>query len=292
MRGSRHRAARAAAMMLGAVLIAAPEIVASDDMALPPMPAPAGGVAGAGVADAPDAGTAGPAGATAQGAGRDAQPAAAAIRADAAQFGSRLLRALAEGAGAAEVPPGDTTPVFAAEGCPRALLRRLLAGAVDEADVLSALAIEREVLGLCRERQEIVAGLFETEALLRELRASAAPPAVVAQSAVPEAPESAPPAPSLLLSTLATKETATDPEPEGPQVSRYAWFSIIGSAGALRAGITDGADMWFVRAGDRLPDGGTVAAIAGRPPAVRVTGPQREDGEIPLPWRSRPGGGP
>ena len=291
MRGSHHRAARAAAMMLGAVLIAAPEAVASEGGALPPLSG-AEAATRAEKADAPDAATAGPAGAAAQGAGRDAPPAEAATRADAARSGSRLLRALAEGAGAENVPSVDMAPVFAAEGCPRALLRRLLAGAVDEADVLSALAIEREALGLCRERQEIVAGLFETEALLRELRAPAVPPAAVARPPAPEVAESAPPAPSALLSALAATETATDAEAEGPKAASYAWFSIIGSAGALRAGITDGADVWFVRAGDRLPDGGTVAAIAGRPPAVRVTGPEDEDGEIPLPWRSRPGGGP
>jgi len=91
---------------------------------------------------------------------------------------SRLLRALAEtpkapaspGGGSAGSAPVYGTSVYAAEGCPRALLRRLLAGAADDAGALTALGIEREVLTLCRERQEIVAGLFETEARLRELR--------------------------------------------------------------------------------------------------------------------------
>ncbi|MDE0408169.1 MAG: hypothetical protein OXN81_09940 [Alphaproteobacteria bacterium] len=207
--------------------------------------------------------------------------------------GSRLLRALVEGVEAGGISSVDAAPVLAAEGCPRALLRRLLAGAVDEADVLSALAIEREALGLCRERQEIVAALFETEALLRELRAPAAvaATAAVVQPPDPQIPESAPPAPSPLLSTLAVAETATDAEPEGARTPRYAWFSIIGSAGALRAGITDGDGVWFVREGDALPDGGTVAAIAGRPPGVRVRGSEGEAGETPLPWRARPGGG-
>ena len=92
-----------------------------------------------------------------------------------AEPASRLLRALAERpdeaavsarSGASEAERPGTLRVYAAEGCPRALLRRLLAGVADEANALTALGIEREVLTLCRERQEIVTGLFETEARL------------------------------------------------------------------------------------------------------------------------------
>ena len=98
-----------------------------------------------------------------------------AAKADVPAGGSRLLRALAELPEALVPEPGHvarpgTPRVYAAEGCPRALLRRLLAGAAGEADALSALGIEREILTLCRERQEILAGLFETEARLSELR--------------------------------------------------------------------------------------------------------------------------
>ena len=250
--------------------------------------------------------------------------------------GSRLLRALAEAAkapasldgGAAGGVPGDvahpgTLRVFAAEGCPRALLRRVLAGAAGEADALSALGIEREILTLCRERQEIVAGLFETEARLTELREAVRTPeteaAASAASAVPaprveaagEAPAIETAASSPLRAALGgaaeqAKEADTRAgdtragEPQGNSLlraparvsPRYAWFSIIGTAGALRAGVTDGAGVWFVREGDPLPGGATIASIAGRPPGVRVTS-AGENGEATLlPFLARPGGGP
>ena len=77
------------------------------------------------------------------------------------------------------------------------------------------------------------------------------------------------------------------------QVSpRYAWFSIIGTAGALRAGVTDGTGVWFVREGDPLPGGARIAAIAGRPPGVRVTGAGESGEATLLPFRARPGGSP
>ena len=245
--------------------------------------------------------------------------------------GSRLLRALAElpipgGVSGESARPG-TQRGFVAEGCPRALLRRLLAGAAGEADALSALGIEREILTLCRERQEIVAGLFETEARLSELREAGRGPEpetpATAASAVPApraeaagaAPAVARAAASPLRVALGAAEKANEAgiraaKPQGQslvqaparvspaqvspaQVSpRYAWFSIIGTAGALRAGISDGTGVWFVREGDALPGGATVAAIAGRPPAVRVTGAGESGEATLLPFRARPGAGP
>ena len=259
--------------------------------------------------------------------------------------GSRLLRALAEapnapaslndgaegGASGKAARPGSA-PVFAAEGCPRALLRRLLAGAADDAGVLTALGIEREILTLCRERQEVVAGLFETEARLRELRTPPPPnpaaTAVQTPNPLPDARESAASRPAsvsplrLALSGPARQGNETDPgaedpgpedaraedarardgRPEEAQPPRYAWFSIIGTAGALRAGITDGSGVWFVREGDPLPGGATVAAIVGRPPAVRIRKGGETGEEASLPYsgtsvygtsvRARPGGGP
>ena len=179
------------------------------------------------------------------------------------------------------------------------MLRRLLAGAASEADALSALGIEREVLTLCRERQEIVTALFETEARLRALRApveapapapsapsAAAAPAAAHAPDLRKAPSIEPAAPLPLRAALAgAAGTPADAEPE----PRYGWFSIIGSAGALRAGVTDGSGVWFVREGDPLPGGARIAAIAGRPPGVRVSG--LSDRETPLPYRARPGGG-
>ena len=186
---------------------------------------------------------------------------------------------------------------MAAESCPRSLLRRLLAGAAGEADALSALGIEREILTLCRERQEILAGLFEAEAALRELRA---PPPVLEATTGSATPDPAPPAgiatlpqptaPSPLRAAIdAMAEKPGDAE---PAPAPYGWFSIVGSAGALRAGITDGSDVWFVREGDRLPGGASIAAIAARPPGVRMAAGDGNGDATLLPYREEPGGVP
>ena len=217
---------------------------------------------------------------------------------------SRLLRALAQrpeqGAAPREDGAAGAAPLYAAEGCPRALLRRLLAGAASEADALTALGIEREVLTLCRERQEIVTGLFEAETRLRELRApaeapvEAAPAAAAPRKRAPALRESAAPRPaqpSPLRAALAGAALAGAAEAATEAAPRYGWFSIIGTAGALRAGVTDGTGVWFVHEGDALPGGGTVAAISGRPPAVRMAGADGAAREL-LPYRARPGGGP
>ena len=315
--------------------------------------------AGDEIANAAD-GTAGPEGAAANAAaGMPAgkgppQNRAREMAPDTPPGGSRLLRVLGqlqgdpaaapEASGAAPLAgPGVSgtgvsgtrvsgTSVFAAEGCPRALLRRLLAGAAGEADALAALGIEREILALCRERQEILAGLFEAEAALRELRtppdvpaAAVPPPAQTgAVSVVPASTRQVAPAPSPLRAALTAAGTADeadtgtedtrvgDTRAGEPQPPRYAWFSIVGTAGALRAGITDGADVWFVREGDPLPGGARIAAIAARPPGVRVTDGDGNGGTALLPYagtsfssarvagasvagtsfRARPGGAP
>ena len=241
----------------------------------------------------------------------DAEPDAPASERDAtvqtAAGGSRLLRALAESSGRDDHAAERALPALVARGsaagaCPRTLLRRLLAGAAGEADALAALAIETEILTLCSERQRIVTALFESEARLKELRAPAEPVPVIEAAriappapAVPEMEREAPakpapdtragdPAPSALRQAL-----TADSGEEAKTAPSLGWFSILGSAGALRAGITDGTAAWFVREGDALPGGGTVAGIAGRPPSVRITGPEGGGGE-PLPFRPRPGG--
>lgn len=231
----------------------------------------------------------------------DAAPPGEAPAAREVTHGSRLLRALTEPTAQAGRETERAVPAFVAGDCPRALLRRLLAGVAGEADALAALAIEREILTLCSERQRIVTALFETEARLRELRAPAEPvPAVEAAGITPPTPSTSPapaaavvvretpampapdPAPSTLRRALAV-DTGGEAEPS------LGWFSIVGSAGALRAGITDGTGVWFVREGDALPGGGEVTAIAGRPPSVRATAPDEAAAE-PLPFRPRPGG--
>jgi len=180
-------------------------------------------------------------------------------------------------------PVPGRSPVL--HGCPRALLASLLAEATETADAVSALAIERETLALCRERQEIVNGIVALEGELRELLTEAqketgtlgtiASPTGSAD--LPIVKVSAPvrviemPAPAPVPAE--TEETDTAPAPQSPA---YSWFSIVGTAGDLRAGVSDGgnsgASVWFVREGDRLPGGVTVTRIVARPPGVHVGG--------------------
>ena len=326
MRTPAGMAARMAGAIVSAVLAAAPGVAGAED-ALPLLPPQAANEAAIDAIDASPGGKgsaiggvpaeAVPAEPAAEDEGkeaaRDVPDSESMVRAEVSpEPASRLLRSLAE-APKAPASPDDGTAggvrLYAAEGCPRALLRRLLAGAADDAGALTALGIEREVLTLCRERQEIVTGLLETEARLRELRAPQEAPvpartaAAVAATPTPSvwgtspADPAAQPSPlRLALAGSAEKASEADPRAGDPragetQAPRYAWFSIIGTAGALRAGVTDGTGVWFVREGDALPGGTHVAVIAGRPPAVQV----RETGdgkETPLPYRARPGGGP
>ena len=208
--------------------------------------------------------------------------------------GSRLLRALEGSAdGSREEPrpalpsstapgvPIPAVPASVVDGCRRDVLTRLLAGAAAREDALSALAIEQEILKLCHERQQIVTGIFEAEAQLRSLRTPVEPPA----AAISRTPVSVPavvPQLSAAPTTPVRKLVKT-----APKQPRYGWFSIIGMAGALRAGITDGRRVWFVREGDPLPGAVRVGRIAARPPGVRLKG--GDDGA--LPYRARPGGG-
>ena len=172
--------------------------------------------------------------------------------------------------------------------CPRDLLTRLLAGVANKEDALSALAIEHETLKLCHERQLIVTGIFETEAWLRVLRAPAEP------AAVNRSPAAAATVPSVMpqLNTVPAKPpapstTARKPAKAVPAAPRYGWFSIVGMAGDLRAGVTDGHRVWFVREGDPLPGDVRVGRIVARPPGVQIEGA----GESALPYRPRPGDG-
>ena len=303
------KAMRIGAPVLALALLAAGAAGGQEAMPVPPDIGAAGAPAAS--AESPpipeeDPGAPPPIQGTESRAAAETMPADEALPAEPPSGGSRLLRALAEASpskeraseGAARPGTAGAAPLFAAEGCPRALLRRLLAGAAGEADAVAALAVEKELLTLCRERQIVVTALFETEARLRELRAPAAvPPAVetaprvpapAAAAAEPEPPAEAAPAEAVTASSALRQALAAASDTESEAAPSLGWFSIVGSAGALRAGITDGAGVWFVREGDALPGGGTVTAIAGRPPGVRTAGPEG-DGE-PLPFRPRPGG--
>ena len=225
---------------------------------------------------------------------------------------SRLLRVLDGGAAGqpqrlgpgeeAQTPnrpvpeTGIALPPLAASviaGCPRDLLTRLLEGVAERRDMLSALAIEQEILKLCHERQLIVTGIFETEAQLRALRAPKVSPAENRSQAAAAVPSVVPQLntagakPPVSATTARRPANAPVAPPAAPAPPRYGWFSIVGMTGDLRAGVTDGARVWFVREGDPLPGDIRVARIAQRPPGVQIEG----SGDHALPYRARPGDG-
>lgn len=148
--------------------------------------------------------------------------------------------------------------------CARDLLRTRLATAVAGDDVLAALAIESELLTLCSKRQELVADVLENEERLAALQPGDPLVDETVVAAVFEAPETPPGIP--------------EPPPD------YGWFSILGTAGDLRAGISDGTDTWWVREGATLPGDIAIVAIHSRPPGVRVAGAASHV----LPWRPPP----
>lgn len=170
-------------------------------------------------------------------------------------------------------------------GCPRALLADLLAGAVEPGGVVSALAVEREVLALCRERQAVVAEIVRLEGELRAALDAPKPQNGRTADADGETP------PRRVVVRLAAPEPAGEraapaAKAAAPEPPAYAWFSILGTPGRLRAGVSDGRRVWFVREGDRLPGAVLVQRITARPPGVRVQGA----GRGALPYGARPAG--
>ena len=219
-------------------------------------------------------------------------PRAAESESDRAAPASRLLRMLldrpaerieddrAPGLPGATAPPAVDPVVF---GCPRGMLTALLAGATERSDAAAALAIERETLTLCRERQEIVTRIFQLEEELTALLGKPEDsPATAAPTPADEA-AAAPRAISQLDSLGGTGQSPPSREAAEPPPRSYAWFSIIGTPGRLLAGVSDGRRAWFVREGDRLPGAGVVERIEARPPGVHAGG-------TALPYGPRPSG--
>ena len=181
----------------------------------------------------------------------------------------------------------------AAAACPREVLARLLGSAAERGDVVSALAIEKETLGLCAERQALVVEIAKMERLLgkvakkdREGETQEKPARSVSQLATVAAAKPPPPprkatAPPPAVRPAEAPDTVAAPVPEGngsenpspPAPARgYSWFSLLGMPGRMLAGVTDGSRSWFVAVGDELPGGAKVERISGKPPGVRVAG--------------------
>ena len=199
-------------------------------------------------------------------------------------------------AGAA--PPPRSIPVAAA-ACPRDVLARLLGSAAERTDIVAALAIEKETLALCAERQALVVEIVKADrALSAELEdrkgGEAARPArgvdqlagtapIAAAAPAPVRPEPAVSPSPEIAAAAAPAPPPSPPATAAPPSPRFAWFSLLGLRGRLLAGVTDGRRSWFVAVGDELPGGGTVERISGKPPGVEVAGLGL------LPWTARPG---
>ena len=248
----------------------------------------------------PSAPAAGEAGGEAEVAGpipRDGKPAAAPVQSERGRDAgtrSRLLRSLADGP--AQRPNGERPPGPAARGgqrmaavfgCPREMLTALLAGAAEPGGAVSALAVEREVLTLCRERQAVVAEIVRLEGeLSAALEASKPPPGTPADGSGEGGSASRRVVLRLAAPEPSEERAAPAPEAAKPKPPAYAWFSILGTPGRLRAGVSDGRRVWFVREGDRLPGAVRIERITARPPGVRVKGA----GRGALPYGARPAG--
>lgn len=192
----------------------------------------------------------------------------------------------------------------ARDGCPRNVLHRLLSDAAERSDVVSALAIEKETIALCAERQAVVAALLKAEGQIEDALAKARerrnpgrtrkgvrsvaqlvglesepgpePRAGSGRAALAAAKGAdARAADDPGSTTGAREETGSVRRPAAPAKAArpdYRWFSVLGREGSLLAGVTDGRRTWFVAEGDALPGTGRVRRIAGRPPGVRVAG--------------------
>ena len=190
------------------------------------------------------------------------------------------------------------------DGCPRAALREMMASAADHGDVGDVAAIELEVLRLCNERQKLIVRIVEGDERLAELRGAKRPgsdvaalkqvvsgsmdplplPAKVAFDAgAPDSVES--------IASRAPARSTGAPRfvEEKVAVPEFRWTTVYGSAGNWVAGVTDGAEVWYVRAGDMLPAGVRVEFVRERPPGVRVSR-NGEGWQIPGPGGPGAGG--
>ena len=190
------------------------------------------------------------------------------------------------------------------DGCPRVALREMIASAADHGDVGDVAAIELEVLRLCNERQKLIVRIVEGEERLAELRGAKRPGSDVAAlkqvvsgtvdplplpakvSFVAGAPNPVEPT----ASHASARPTAVPRfVEEKVAVPEFRWTTVYGSAGNWVAGVTDGAKVWYVRAGDMLPAGIRVVRVRERPPGVRVSR-NGEDWQIPGPGGPGTGG--
>ena len=194
--------------------------------------------------------------------------------------------------------------------CPIGPIATLLEAAQGESEFSPALAVERQVLSLCRDRWTVLKELMEAElSLASVVRANAAAEAEtdlklaaarereaialeerrrVARARIEGARQGAIEAAREAQAREEAAATAAVPEEEAPERDPgpapeevYGWFALKGSGSDLRAGVTDGRGRWWVRVGDELPGGVRIGTIRARPPRVAVKG----GAAAGLPWR-------
>ena len=187
--------------------------------------------------------------------------------------------------------------VFAGEvldECPRDHLRAVYLQAVERHEVVDLAAVEVEVLKLCRERQGLISEIVRGEEELTELLATHA-----GGTGPARARTDSDPLPALLPASRERSPAAAASETRGtlPLVSGraekgerdptlYRWFTVYGSGSELFAGVSDGVERWWVRAGDELPGGVEVVSVRVRPVSVRAAAGERQ-------WQlPGPGGAP
>ena len=209
------------------------------------------------------------------------------------------------------LPGGPTPPPRslpgAAAACPRDVLAKLLGSATERGDVVAALAIEKETLSLCAERQALIVEIVKLDRAFSEAvgggkgKGGEAPGRKAVKSVAQLAAFASSGEGSGLVDDSALRVMGVEREESGGEEKRvvqtvvtevarvppkskvsYSWFSLLGKKGRLLAGVTDGRRSWFVTEGDKLPNAGVVRRITGKPPGVEVAGLGL------LPWTGKP----
>ena len=186
--------------------------------------------------------------------------------------------------------------------CPIGPIATLLEAAQGESEFSPALAVERQVLSLCRDRWTVLKELMDAElSLASVIRANAAAEAETElklaaarereaialeerrrvarariegarQGAIEAAREAQAREEAVAAAAAVPEEGAPEPGPGPAPEEVYGWFALKGSGTDLRAGVTDGRGRWWVRVGDELPGGVRIGSIRARPPRVAVKG--------------------
>ena len=176
-------------------------------------------------------------------------------------------------------------------GCAIDLLRTRLAAAVAPDDILAATALEDELLRLCLARQKLVGevlaadlqlaalGMIESETEASSLVVDAPPQVIPEPPPLPTLDQLT--LPQVLQEPAGEVEEAVEADPAPP----YVWSTMLGTAGNMRAAVTDGSHVWWVREGDILPGGWQVIRIATQPPGVSLRHSETGD------WALAHGGG-